>query len=189
MTQLNIQLKDYREKRKGLLAPLRAELAHYHKRSYCWTVNVSSTKKIPVVEVSPPFINRRLRMVKWELLTPLQQVNWYKKYYLKQIMHGCDYSCFFELTQKDNVHCHMLVNTLEPDLEYAAISARKWCRQYSIVSRMENPRVPGALNFIHTWEQKGIDQWIDYVTKDYITCDIDMLPVLHHEINFSIYNI
>lgn len=187
-----IQLEDHSERRRELLSSLRFQLMHNHQNSYCWTINIPTNYKVQVKDVHPAVINKRLKIIKYDDLTPIQQIYWLKNKYLRHVFSETHFSAFFELTDAGNVHAHCIVNTIYENRDFAVSMAQKWCRQYSIVQHITaNCKGAGTrLNYIHTWDKKGLKQWIDYITEDYPENPVQMTPIITDLIlNKTDYNI
>lgn len=179
------------ETRREYLSSLRAQLVSQFSHSFCWTINIPTGAKIRTEGLRPTVPNKRLKSIEYGKLTPSQQIFWLRNEYMRQVLRGEEYCAFFELTKEGNVHVHMIVDATG-DIDYAALTMRKYLTQCSYVQQVTKNKKVALLhtNYIHTWKEKGLEQWIEYITKDYITNPIELTPKLSMWIeNSTKYNI
>lgn len=106
--------------------------------------------------------------LKWELLTPKQQIEFFRGYIRNVYSPVVDgFEAYWELTAKGNVHCHMVLY-IDDDVdksEYWLNMIRKSVSQNSIVVRMNKGRIHNIVtsNYIHLL--KDVKSWFDYIKK------------------------
>lgn len=183
---------DTTQRRNELLASLRLNLVSLFSHSYCWTVSISDKAIIKCKELVPVCSNPRKTLISWGCMTPTQQMNWLKMYYFPEVFRGEYYAAFWELNSKGNIHCHLIMQATG-DMDFWVHSMRKYCKQCSKIHEITLGKKEAFLhtNYIHTWFEKGLQSWVEYITKDYVKNGKEMTPYLDHSeiINFEQYNI
>jgi hypothetical protein len=134
-----------------------------------WTISLPPSFKVKtLMRVGAKKVTQSQK-VKWEFLTPNQQITYYQETYLPTIVcaYGQMVYVAFELNKRGMVHAHCLFYDSGIQNEYALTNLRAMVRQEYLCMQMvgSNMTKHMALNHIHFLD-KGVDPWIEYLMKD-----------------------
>lgn len=143
---------------------------------YGWTVALSPTTKV-CYDIEEKVKTKVAQSIKWGLLTPKQQIQYFMNVYYKYVVQDYVTSslCVFEFTKKGEIHMHILCVYYNPKNYSSAIfleEARKGSRQDIIRKRpirvtrtfVNNPKCAINMNYIH--DLKRPKEWVEYLAKD-----------------------
>lgn len=157
-----------RSKALSLLRPRLKGLAK-ENQYYAWTINIPTKALVERMKIRPKPPSLRIKYMKYESLNIDQQINYIRDYIdelLKCPLFPTHKGIYggFEINSSGNIHLHCIVYTEASTLDI--INTRKLCAQHRVCQTLHRCRNEMRLNYIH--EIKDVDEWIDYITKDYI---------------------
>lgn len=130
------------------------------------TINIS-----PIEIVNRGILTKgKVDWVRWETLTPDEQKAMLARYIdvvYRPLADGILIG--YEFCKNLMVHAHMCLFIMDkPEMvSYHLQTARVLTRRSHLSSKVfKSTKYTKHMNYIHTLEQKGVDQWIQYVQKD-----------------------
>lgn len=142
-----------------------------------WTINIAPQFKVPLMFSLGTLKSKQ--KVRWDFLTPDQQINYYTTTYFPKVVkpYFDKYYATFEQTKAGNIHAHLLCYDPVYTNDYDLTALRKWVRQVPTCIKHAGQSMirHRALNFIHYTSKPA--EWVDYMMKD---VDLHTYPIVKY---------